>query len=237
MIMQTNQTMTGRAMIECLHSPAPVEYRQAVALMEEWAGAIRRGACSERLWFLTHPPVYTAGTSAKSEDLKDSPPFPVIKTGRGGQFTYHGPGQRVVYVMLDLDQDREGGGRDVRAFVARLERWIITALAEFGIHGETRSSRIGVWIPAGQSAQQREAKIAAIGIRLRRWVTFHGISINVDPDLDHYAGIVPCGLADYAVTSLAAEGHNVSMAALDQALRAAFQELFAPLADVQGFQP
>ncbi|MEE4350402.1 MAG: lipoyl(octanoyl) transferase LipB [Pacificimonas sp.] len=184
-------------------------YPDAVASMENRATAVFHGSAPERIWLVEHPPLYTAGTSAKADDLLD-PRFPVFNSGRGGEYTYHGPGQRVVYPAVDL----RVRGRDVRAYVQTLEQWIIAALAEFGISGEVRCGRIGVWVatPAG------EAKIAAIGVRIRRWITLHGLSINVDPDLDHFGGIVPCGLP-YPVTSLAALGAQATMADVDAALR------------------
>lgn len=185
--------------------------------MEERVAAIRRGEAPETVWLLEHPPVYTAGTSAREDELLD-PRFPVYRTGRGGRFTYHGPGQRVAYVMLDLARR----GRDVRGFVHRLEQWLIDTLAVFGVRGERREGRVGIWVESPKG----EAKIAALGVRLRRWVSFHGVSLNVDPDLSHFAGIVPCGLARYPVTSLAELGVRVSMAEVDAALRATFPRHF-----------
>jgi lipoyl(octanoyl) transferase len=188
-----------------------VAYPEAIAFMEARVEAIRAGTAAEAVWLLEHPPLYTAGTSALPGELLDARRFPVFETGRGGRFTYHGPGQRVIYVMLDV---RRRGG-DVRCFVARLEGWVIAALARLGVAGGRRAGRVGIWVtdPTG-----REAKLAAIGVRLRRWVSYHGIAINVAPDLDHFTGIVPCGLAGYAVTSLAALGLPVDMAAVDRAL-------------------
>lgn len=197
----------------------PVPYEQAVADMEARVGAIRADSAPEQLWFLEHPPIYTAGTSAKEADLLEAR-FPVYETGRGGQFTYHGPGQRVVYAMLDL----KARAMDVRQYVAALEAWIIAALAEFGVKGEVREGRVGVWVARGAG---REDKIAAIGVRVRKWVTYHGIAINVDPDLGHYAGIVPCGIAGHGVTSLTDLGLPVTMADLDAALLKTFPEVFS----------
>ncbi len=198
----------------------PVAYPQAVAAMEARAAAIRAGAAPEQVWLLEHPPLYTAGTSAREEDLLDAGGFPVYRTGRGGQFTYHGPGQRVAYVMLDLQRRKP----DVRRFVCDLEEWIIRALANFNVTGERRQGRVGIWVQSGGS----EAKIAAIGVRVRRWVTFHGIALNVDPDLSHFSGIVPCGIEGYGVTSLAALGLPVTLADVDVALRDAFDDVFGP---------
>ncbi len=202
-------------------SPGLVPYPEAVAYMERQAEAIAKALAGERVWLLEHPPLYTAGSSARDEDLVAPARFPVFKTGRGGQYTYHGPGQRVAYVMLDLK--RRGG--DVRAFVAGLEQWLIEALALMGVEGERREDRVGVWVRTATG----EAKIAAIGIRLRHWVSFHGISLNVAPDLSHFDGIVPCGVKDHGVTSLAALGLAAGMAEADQALQAAFAGVFGPL--------
>ncbi|MGQ0485109.1 MAG: lipoyl(octanoyl) transferase LipB [Hyphomicrobiales bacterium] len=202
-------------------APGLVPYPEAVARMERKAEAIARGLAGERVWLLEHPPLYTAGSSARDEDLVAPSRFPVFKTGRGGQYTYHGPGQRVAYVMLDLRRR----GTDVRAFVAGLEQWLIEALALLGVEGERREDRVGVWVRTASG----EAKIAAIGIRLRHWVSFHGISLNVAPDLTHFDGIVPCGVKDRSVTSLASLGMTVTMAEADQALQAAFAGVFGPL--------
>ena len=200
---------------------APVLYPQAVAAMEERAAAIAEGEAQELVWLLEHPPIYTAGTSARAADLVVPERFPVYRTGRGGQFTYHGPGQRVAYVMLDLRRR----GTDIRTFVAGLERWLILTLASFGVVGERREDRVGIWVSrAGPPA--REDKIAAIGVRVRRWVSLHGISLNVDPDLDHFAGIVPCGVRDHGVTSLADLGIVASLADVDRALRDSFVHVF-----------
>ena len=198
-------------------------YDDAVALMEARAAAIAAGEAEELIWLVEHPPLYTAGTSARSRDLKDPGRFPVHETKRGGQYTYHGPGQRVVYVMLDLNRR----GRDVRCFVQDLERWVIATLAEFNLTGHIRDGRVGVWIerpdrPRTPSGAMAEDKIAAIGIRLRKWVSFHGISINVEPDLSHFEGIVPCGITEYGVTSLVDLGLPVTMEDLDVALRRTF---------------
>jgi len=206
-------------------SPAPVAYPDAVAAMEARAAAIAEGRAGELVWLLEHPPLYTAGVSARPADLLDPDRFPVFPTGRGGQFTYHGPGQRVAYVMLDLAKRR----RDVRAFVAALEAWVIAALARLGVEGEVRPDRVGVWVSReGSGGAAREDKIAAIGVKLRRWVSFHGISLNVAPDLTHFSGIVPCGVSEHGVTSLADLGRPVSMDAADAALRAAFTQVFGP---------
>lgn len=200
---------------------ALVPYDAAIARMEAEVAAIAAGEAEELLWLVEHPPLYTAGTSAKPQDLVDATRFPVFETGRGGQYTYHGPGQRVAYVMLDLRQR----GQDVRAFVAALERWIISTLAAFGIAGETREDRVGVWVPHPATG---EAKIAAIGIRVRRGVSFHGIAINVSPELEHFSGIVPCGVTDHGVTSLADLAKPISMTALDAVLAREFETIFGP---------
>jgi len=196
-------------------------YPQAVSFMEERAGAIAEGRADELIWLVEHPPIYTAGTSARDEDLIDAR-FPVFKTGRGGQFTYHGPGQRVGYVMLDLKRRKP----DVRAYVRDLEEWLIRALAHFGVKGERREGRVGIWVQRGM----REDKIAALGVRVRRWVTFHGVSFNVSPSLADFTGIVPCGISQHGVTSLADLGISATMADADAALKAAFEEVFGPLA-------
>jgi lipoyl(octanoyl) transferase len=196
-----------------------VPYEEATAAMEARVAAIRAGTAPEQVWLLEHPPLYTAGTSAQAADLVDPRLFPVHATGRGGQYTYHGPGQRIAYVMLDLQ--RRGG--DLRAYVHDLEEWLIRTLASFGMAAERREGRVGLWIDKGFG---REAKIAAIGVRVRRWVTFHGVALNVDPDLSHYRGIVPCGIREHGVTSLRAEGVGASMAEVDAALRAVFPQVF-----------
>ncbi len=214
--------------VEWVVAPWPVPYIDAVAMMESHVAALLDGKAAERIWLVEHPPLYTAGTSAKASDLVDER-FPVFSTGRGGQFTYHGPGQRVAYVMLDLER-RE---KDLRLFVAALEQWIIRTLAAFNVTGERREDRVGVWVkrpdkPQGIDGSMAEDKIAAIGIRVRRWVTFHGISINVEPDLSHFSGIVPCGVAEqhFGVTSLVDLGLPVTMMDCDVALKAAFTEVF-----------
>ena len=205
-------------------SDAPVDYATALAAMDERVEAIAAGqAAAELVWLLEHPPLYTAGTSARSEELIDAR-FPVHHVGRGGQFTYHGPGQRVVYAMLDLNRRKP----DVRAYVAMLEEWIIRTLASFNVRGERREDRIGVWVRRPDKGRGFEDKIAAIGIRVRRWITLHGIAINVEPDLTHFAGIVPCGVSErrYGVTSLHDLGITATMADVDVALRREFEALF-----------
>jgi lipoyl(octanoyl) transferase len=209
--------ITNTAAVTWQTAPAPVPYPDAVAFMEARASAIAEGRAGEMVWLVEHPPIYTAGTSARDSDLLDAR-FPVYHTGRGGQFTYHGPGQRVGYVMLDLRRRKP----DVRAFVHDLERWLIEALATFGVKGETHEDRVGIWVRRGT----KEDKIAALGVRIRRWVTFHGVALNVDPDLSHFAGIVPCGLTQYGVTSLADLGVEADMADVDAALRLAFTKVF-----------
>lgn len=213
---------------EWLLTQGLVPHPEAVAWMERRVAAILEGTAPEAIWLVEHPPLYTAGTSAKRDDLTDPDRFPVFETGRGGQYTYHGPGQRVVYVMLDLNRR----GRDVRAFVERLEAWVIDTLAEFNIKGEIREGRVGVWVarpdkPALFDGSEREDKIAAIGIKLRRWVSFHGLAINVEPELEHYSGIVPCGISGHGVTSLVDLGLPVSMGDLDSALKFTFLRHFA----------
>src|SRR5499427_9101951 len=204
----------------------PVAYEAALAVMEARAAAIAAGEADELIWLLEHPPLYTAGTSARPEHLLD-PRFPVFAAGRGGQFTYHGPGQRVAYAMLDLKRR----GCDVRRFVADLEEWLIRTLAAFNIRGERREERIGVWVGRPDKGEGCEDKIAAIGIRVKRWVSLHGISLNVDPDLNHFAGIVPCGVDQprFGVTSFFDLGHVVSMAEVDMALQRAFVDVFGPV--------
>jgi lipoyl(octanoyl) transferase len=219
--------------VEWVVSPGVTGYREALAEMEVRADRIAMGRAPERLWLLEHPPLYTGGTSAKPEDLLD-PRFPVYRVGRGGQYTYHGPGQRVAYVMLDLKRRRP----DVRAYVAALESWLISALRVLGVEGERREDRVGVWVqrpekPRSEGGAMAEDKIAAIGVRVRRWTTFHGVALNVAPDLAHYSGIVPCGVAaaHCGVTSLADLGRKATMAEADAALRAAFETTFGPTAD------
>src|SRR5712691_6113410 len=210
--------------IEWRRSDAPVPYEAAVAAMECRAAAIRDGAVPQLVWLLEHPPLYTAGTSARPDDLLDPARLPVYRSGRGGQYTYHGPGQRIAYVLLDLNRPELGQNRrDVRVHVWRLEEWMIQTLARFGIRGERRDGRVGVWV-AGPDG--REDKIAAIGVRVRRWVTYHGVALNIDPDLDHYRGIVPCGVTEHGVTSLARLGVTASMAEVDAALRGTFGQVF-----------
>jgi len=210
------------------HPAGPVEWRiasglvpypEALATMEERVAAIRAGAASELVWLLEHPPLYTAGTSARAQDLLAPQRFPVFEAGRGGQYTYHGPGQRVAYVMLDLQRRKP----DLRRYIWQLEEWVIRALDRFNIRGERRADRIGIWVvkPGG-----REAKIAAIGVRVRRWVTYHGVAINLEPDLEHFAGIVPCGISAFGVTSFADLGLTTTMPELDAALITAFDEVF-----------
>lgn len=205
--------------VEWWVSDSLVPYPEAVALMEAHVAAIAAGTAPEAVWLLEHPPLYTAGTSAHAEDLVDAR-FPVFATGRGGQYTYHGPGQRVAYVMLDLKRRQQ----DLRRYVSALEAWLIGTLSAFNITGERREDRVGVWV----SHAGGEEKIAAIGIRVRQWVTFHGISLNVDPDLAHFGGIVPCGVREHGVTSLTALGRLVSMPEVDSVLRVAFEEVFGP---------
>jgi lipoyl(octanoyl) transferase len=224
LVLTTFAAATGSG-VEWQISDAPVDYLEAVAAMEARAVAIADGKAGELVWLLEHPPLYTSGTSGKQDDLLD-PRFPMFATGRGGHVTYHGPGQRVAYVMLDLKQRRP----DVRAYVAALEQWIIHTLAAFNVRGERREDRVGVWIRRPDKGASFEDKIAAIGVRLKRWVSFHGIAINVEPDLSHFSAIVPCGVADprYGVTSLVDLGHPVTMADVDIALRQAFEEIFGP---------
>ena len=212
-----------RSATEWRIAPGLTPYPEAVAFMEERAAAIAAGQRPDLVWLVEHPPIYTAGTSAKDADLLDAR-FPVFKTGRGGQFTYHGPGQRVGYVMLDL----KPRGGDVRAFVHDLEEWLIRTLAAFNVRGERREGRVGIWVARGptSSKNMREDKIAAIGVRVRRWVTFHGVSLNVDPDLTHFSGIVPCGISEHGVTSLHDLGLPVTMADVDVAMKNAFAEIF-----------
>jgi lipoyl(octanoyl) transferase len=205
--------------IEWRVSETPVEYAAAVEEMEGRVAAISAGAASELVWLLEHPPLYTAGTSARDEELIEPGRLPVHRTGRGGRYTYHGPGQRIAYVVLDLRKR----GQDVRCYVHQLEEWIIRTLARFEVRGERRDGRVGIWVvrPSGT-----EEKIAAIGVRVRRWVTYHGLALNVDPELEHYRGIVPCGIAAHGVTSLAELGIAASMGEVDTALRRTFAEVF-----------
>jgi len=209
--------------VEWRISEVPVAYPDAVAAMEERAAAIAAGTARELVWLLEHPPLYTGGTTARPDDLRE-PRFPVFASGRGGQFTYHGPGQRIAYVMVDLNRRKP----DVRSYVAALEEWIIRTLGDFNVQGERRDGRVGVWVRRPDKGQGREDKIAAIGVRLKRWVTLHGIAINVEPDLSHFDGIVPCGVSDprYGITSLVDLGLPVTMHDLDVALKRRFGEVF-----------
>ncbi len=214
-------------MVTWLTSNGLTDYATAVAEMEARANAIRAGHADEAIWLVEHPPLYTAGTSAEPEDLTQPDRFPVYKTRRGGQYTYHGPGQRVAYVMLDVG----ARGRDVRRFVTQIEDWVIATLAEFNVAGERRDGRVGVWVvrpdkPPNPDGSPCEEKIAAIGIRMRRWVSFHGLSINVEPELSHFDGIVPCGIRDHGVTSLVDLGLPVTMADVDVALKKTFTTIF-----------
>src|SRR4051812_23445541 len=204
-------------------SDQPVAYPDALAEMEARAAAIAEGKAEEQVWLLEHPPIYTAGTSAQDADLIDAR-FPVYRTGRGGQYTYHGPGQRVGYVMLDLKHRKP----DVRAYVRDLEQWLIETLAEFNVKGERREGRVGIWVQRGPTSllNAREDKIAALGVRIKRWVTLHGVALNVEPDLGHFSGIVPCGVTAHGVTSLADLGIAVSMADVDVALKQSFKKVF-----------
>ena len=206
--------------IEWRISTDPVAYPEAVDFMERRVRAIRDGEAKEMVWLLEHPSLYTAGTSARAEDLLEPGRFPVYRSGRGGQYTYHGPGQRVAYVMLDLQRR----GPDLRAYVNALEEWIIRALARFNVVAGRRSGRVGLWVERGGD---REDKIAAIGVRVRRWVTYHGVAINLEPDLSHFEGIVPCGISEHGVTSLVDLGLPVTMADLDVALKQAYGEVFS----------
>ena len=221
---------TSRALLRLDHpvewaiSDEPVGYKAAVRIMETRAEAIAKGEARELVWLLEHPALYTAGTSACDADLLSPGRFPVHRTGRGGQYTYHGPGQRVAYVMLDLNRR----GRDVRAFVGALEGWVIETLDRFNVRGVTRADRVGVWVRRPDKGSGMEDKIAAIGIRLKRWVSLHGFSINVEPELSHFDGIVPCGIAGHGVTSLVDLGHIVSLAEVDMALAGVFEVRFGP---------
>jgi lipoyl(octanoyl) transferase len=214
----------GAPPVDWLISDEPVAYLDAVAEMERRAAAIADGAAPELVWLLEHPSLYTAGTSAVAADLVEPDRLPVFATGRGGQYTYHGPGQRIAYVMLDLKRR----GPDLRRYVAALEGWLIATLDRFGVTAERREDRVGVWVRRPQRGRGAEDKIAAIGVRVRRWTTLHGVSLNVEPDLGHYAGIVPCGVRDHGVTSLADLGRVVAMAEVDMALRETFEDFFGP---------
>ena len=219
----------GAPAVEWAISDRPVAYDDALAEMEQRVAGIAEGQMAERVWLLEHPPLYTAGTSADPADLIAPDRFPVHRTGRGGQYTYHGPGQRVAYVMLDLKRREQ----DVRAFVAALEGWLISTLWEHHIRGERREDRVGVWVRRPEKGAEVEDKIAAIGIRMRKWVSFHGISLNVEPDLDHFSGIVPCGVTQHGVTSLVDLGLPVTMADVDLVLRRCFEEQFGPTTRVE----
>ena len=232
MSLTRNTLMT---MTERLYRSEPVEwqvttgltpYEDAVAFMEARVAAIAAGEAGELVWLVEHPSLYTAGTSATAQDLVMPDRFPVFRTGRGGQYTYHGPGQRVAYVMLDLARR----GQDVRAFVAGLEDWLIAALDQLNVRGERREDRVGVWVRRPEKPAGTEDKIAAIGIRVRKWITFHGLSLNVEPDLEHFTGIVPCGVSQHGVTSLVDLGLPVTMEDADVALRTTFEQVFGPTA-------
>lgn len=211
------------AEVEWRKSPGLVPYPEALAHMDERSARIRAGTALEEVWLLEHPPLYTAGTSARPEDLLEPGRLPIFPSGRGGQYTYHGPGQRIAYVMLDLAARSPAGGPDLRALVADLEEWLVRSLARFGVRGFSRQGRIGVWV---ETAPGREAKIAAIGLRVRRWVSLHGIALNVSCDLSHFAGIVPCGIREHGVTSLHALGVSASMDEVDAALKEEFEAVF-----------
>lgn len=217
-------TMKINQPVEWHIADTPVTLPDALQIMETRVAAIHAGTAPEAVWLLEHPPLYTAGTSADPKDLIEPDRFPVFQTGRGGQYTYHGPGQRVAYVMLDLNRRQ----KDVRAFVTHLEQWLIDTLAQFNITGERRADRVGVWVTRPELGTNREDKIAALGIRIRRWVTFHGISINIAPDLEHFDGIVPCGITGHGVTSFEDLGHLSAMNEVDMALRSQFENIFGP---------
>src|SRR5215472_6190469 len=213
------EVVTGTSGIEWRIDRIPIDYEHAVAAMEARVAAIRAGLAPELIWLLEHPALYTAGTSAREEDLLDPHLLPVHRTGRGGRYTYHGPGQRIAYVMLDLRRR----GQDVRCYVHQLEEWVIRTLARFGVRGERRDGRVGIWVARGAG---REEKIAAIGVRVRQWVTYHGLALNLDPELGHYRGIVPCGITEHGVTSLGALGIAATMGDVDTALHATFDGVF-----------
>lgn len=217
----TAKKLTTRP-VEWITSDSVIPYAEALSFMEQRAAEIAEGTAGECVWLLEHPPTYTAGTSAKSQDLLTPDRFPVFETGRGGQYTYHGPGQRVGYVMLNLKER----GPDVRGFVHNLEEWLIQTLAAFNVKGERREDRVGVWVSRPDLGPTREDKIAAIGVRVRKWVTFHGVSLNIDPDLEHFSGIVPCGVSEHGVTSLEDLGHITSTAEVDIAMKQKFEEIF-----------
>ncbi len=217
-------SLTRQCQIDWRIDDRLVPYAEAIAVMEERVAAIRAGTAPEMVWLLEHPPLYTAGTSARADDLLAPGRLPVYRTGRGGQFTYHGPGQRVAYVMLDLT----ARGADVRAYVRGLEDWLIATLARFNVTGERRADRVGIWVDRGAQVDtnSREAKIAAIGVRIRRWVSYHGVALNVEPELSHFDGIVPCGVREHGVTSLVDLGLPVTLGDVDAALIATFNEVF-----------
>jgi lipoyl(octanoyl) transferase len=217
----------GTTPVEWAITDGLVPYDEAVREMEARVAEIASGAARERVWLIEHPPLYTAGTSADDADLVEPARFPVHRSGRGGQFTYHGPGQRVAYAMLDLNRRTP----DLRRYVAALEAWLIDALGQFNVRGERREDRVGVWVRRPGKGEGAEDKIAAIGIRVRRWVTFHGISLNVEPDLSHFSGIVPCGVREHGVTSLVELGLPVTMPEVDSVLRASFERVFGPTVD------
>lgn len=225
-----------RPPVEWRIDDALVPYRECERAMEARVAEIRAGTAAELVWLLEHPPLYTAGTSARPQDLLDPARFPVHKTGRGGQYTYHGPGQRIAYVLLDL----KARGGDIRAYVCDLEEWLIRTLARFNVTGERREGRVGIWIDRARHGGRpgQEDKIAAVGVRVRRWVSFHGIALNVEPELEHFSGIVPCGIAGHGITSLVDLGLPVGLADVDLALREAFEETFGlETRDAEGYQP
>ncbi|WP_310619435.1 lipoyl(octanoyl) transferase LipB [Flexibacterium corallicola] len=219
------QALAGSPPVEWVIDDGLVPYELAISEMEQRVGAIARGEARERVWLLEHPPLYTAGTSADPQDLIAKNRFPVFETGRGGQYTYHGPGQRVAYVMLDLKRRRQ----DVRAFVSALEQWLIDTLWGHHIRGERREDRVGVWVRRPEKGADVEDKIAAIGIRLRKWVTFHGISLNIEPELEHFSGIVPCGIQKHGVTSFVDLGLPVTMEDVDIVMQEKFEQIFGPV--------
>jgi lipoyl(octanoyl) transferase len=217
--------LVGESTLEWQVSDAPVPYADAIAAMQQQVAAIRDAGAPERVWLLEHPPLYTAGTSARPEDLRNAGRFPTFAAGRGGQWTYHGPGQRIAYAMLDLTRPHHTvPARDIRRYVEGLEEWLIRALDRFAVRGERRAGRVGIWV--ADRAAGTEAKIAAIGVRVTRWVTWHGVALNVEPDLGHFDGIVPCGIAEHGVTSLHALGVLVTTPEADVALRQAWAEVF-----------
>jgi lipoyl(octanoyl) transferase len=225
----TDKTPADGPPVDWAVSRHPIAYLEALHAMEARVEGIALAQAPELVWLLEHPPIYTGGTSARAEELLEPDRFPVLRTGRGGKFTYHGPGQRVIYVMLDVKRRF----RDVRAFVSALEAWIIDTLAGLQVVGETRPGRVGIWVRRPDEGEQGDDKIAAIGLRLRKWVSLHGISLNVSPDLSHYAGIVPCGIAGHGVTSLAEQGAHAPMEVVDKALWGCFERRFGPTRTVQ----